>query len=221
MWINPVFAETEPDALDRLVRDYSLATLIVEDPLRVAHVPLLLKRSLPSKSADADRLELVGHIPLADPAAEAIQAGSRVLSIFQGATSYISPAWYEQPGLPTYNFTVAHLAGPAVVMKDDDALRAHLVDLIAHHEQIRRAQGPVWTMDDTAHRRMDQLLPQIIGFRVLVEEVEIKAKLGQNRSLEDQHSVASCLWASGASADHYLADQMHAAAKRRETPDAT
>lgn len=189
MWVNPLFTADARQTVVELVRSQSLATLVAADPLRAAHLPLLVE------SDDAEQIVLVGHIPRADPLARSITAGERILSVFHGPRAYVSAGWYgDTPGLSTYNFTVAHLSGRATAMADDADLRAHLVDLVrVHEERSTPVGGTPWQLDDVAHARIDQLLPAVIGFRIRVDEAQAKAKLGQNRTEEDRTSTQSHL----------------------------
>lgn len=211
MWINPLFDESDRDSITHVVRAYPLATLIVNDPLCVSHMPLLLE----SGGGRGDGMELVGHIPWADPMAEAIGGEAELLAVFQGETSYISPSWYRDPGLPTYNFVVSHLSGAMMPMETDAELRAHLMDLVAHHEARKAGGAPRWSMDAAAYRRMDELLPRITGFRVRVTSAQLKVKVGQNRSLRDQRHVAACLAGSPDTTERRLAERMRASAEQR------
>jgi len=211
MWVNPLFdASHRASALD-LVRGNPLATLIVGDPVRVAHMPVLLEEG------DEDALELVGHMPRVDPAADGLIAGATTIAVFHGASSYISPAWYVAPGLPTYNYLVAHLEGPARAMTDPEDLRRHLLDLTAAHEELRAVTGVSWTPDEVAHARIDKLMPQIVGFRIAVRRIQVKAKLGQNRTIADQRSAAAALHTSPDTADQVIADCMDAAIQERSS----
>ncbi|MEE6281951.1 FMN-binding negative transcriptional regulator [Georgenia sp. MJ170] len=211
MWVNPLFdASHRASALD-LVRANPLATLIVGDPVRVSHMPVLLEQR-----ADGTH-ELVGHMPRVDPASDGLIAGANTIVVFHGASSYISPAWYVAPGLPTYNYLVAHLEGPAQVMTDSEELRRHLLDLTAVHEELRAVTGISWTPDEVAHARMDMLMPQIIGFRVPVSRFQVKTKLGQNRSIGDQRSAAAALHTSPDTADQVIAECMDASSEERSS----
>lgn len=201
MWVNPLFDETHRASAVELVRAHPLATVVVGAPVRVAHVPVLL-----TERPDG-ALELVGHMPRVDPVVEGLEAGERAVVVFHGARSYVSPAWYTAPGLPTYNYLVAHLEGVPTVMDDPEDLRAHLLELIASEEGRAGADVP-WTPDEVAEARMEQLMPLICGFRIPVERFQAKAKLGQNRSAADQRSVADVLAGSPASDDRIIAARM-------------
>ncbi|MBO1751116.1 FMN-binding negative transcriptional regulator [Actinotalea sp. BY-33] len=202
MWVNPLFATEARAAVAALVRSHSLATIVTAEPLRAAHVPLMLE--------DVDgRMTLTGHIPRVDPVAEVIAAGERVLCVLHGPRAYVSAGWYGDPGLSTYNFSVAHLSGTASPMTEPTELRAHLVELVAEHEQTKAPvdDGP-WELDEVAHARIDQLLPAVLGFRVEVDEAQAKVKLGQNRTHEDRASTREHLQASPREEERAVADLM-------------
>lgn len=180
MWVNPLFSAEARGAVQRLVSDRSLATLVVESPLRAAHLPLLLEE-------EGDTLTLVGHIPRADPLSKALAAGQRVLCIFHGPRAYVSAGWYGEPGLSTYNFSVAHLEGTAAIIDDPADVRAHLVALLEQHELTKPdVDGGPWAITDVAQARIDTLLPAVMGFRIRVDVAQAKTKFGQNRSSDDR-----------------------------------
>lgn len=206
MWVNPLYSAEARRSVAELLRAQSLATLVVADPLRAAHLPLLME---PGGEAP-EGIVLLGHVPWADPLAEAIAAGERVLCIFHGPRAYVSAGWYgATPGLPTYNFTTAHLSGPAEPMGDAAELRDHLVDLIRVHERDKApADGGPWQLDEAAEARIDQLLPAVLGFRIRVDEATAKQKLGQNRTAEDRASTREHLGRSEQDEHRQLAQLM-------------
>lgn len=179
MWINPLFEVDALDELRQLLAENSLATLVVGNPLLAAHVPILLEDS-------ADGVLLSGHITKTDPVEQCLGGENEALAIFHGPRAYVSAGWYAEPGLPTYNFSVVHLAGTTTMM-DEDGLREHLIDLVRREETQKDPKSEVaWEMDATARERLEKLLPLVSGFWIRVEKAQAKAKLGQNRSAEDR-----------------------------------
>lgn len=202
MWINPLFQADTRAALNRLASSDSLATVIVEHPLRIAHLPVLVEDH-------GDRgVELVGHVPLADPVSSAVDEGARVTCVFHGPRAYVSAGWYESVGLPTYNFAVAHLSGPGERLTQHE-LRTHLLDLISVHEQTKQPAGePAWQLGEAAEQRLSRLLPLVAGFRVRVDQAQAKEKLGQNRSEIDRLTTISRLNESSDFEHHDLSKMM-------------
>jgi transcriptional regulator len=196
MWINTKFEADARRTVVALLAESPLVTLVAEAPLRAAHVPLLVDEQ------SGPDLVLVGHIPRADPVSAAIEAGERLLCVVHGPRAYVSAAWYGSVGLPTYNFSVAHLMGTASAMADPGELRAHLRELAQEHERAKPPvdEGP-WRPGPDAEARIDMLLPQILGFRLAVDQAQAKAKLGQNRPVADRVATAEFLDRSAA-AEH-------------------
>lgn len=204
MWINPLYETDTLTQVRRLIASQSLATVVVGDPLRATHVPLLLDDS-------GSELELLGHVPKADPVADALAHEARALCIFHGARAYVSASWYHTTGLPTYDFSVAHLEGPSAILSDA-ALRNHLMNLIELRESHKAAadDGP-WHADHAAQERIEQLLPAIIGFRITVDVGQAKAKLSQNRSAVDRDDTATHLHNSSQPEEQEVAGQIRGA----------
>ncbi len=59
---------------------------------------------------------------------------SEVLVIVQGPHGYISPSWYAEPAVPTWNFVSAHLSGVPEILTTEENLRV-LERLVDHFEQ--------------------------------------------------------------------------------------
>jgi len=197
MWINPAYSTQDDDGW-AIVDASPLATIVTSEPLRATHMPLI---------RDEDGT-LVGHIPLADPISEQLTAGSEVLAIFRGPASYISPSWYVDVGLPTYNYTVVHVRGTTEKL-DEAQLRGHMNDLMAYHERTQKhGQTPPWSAQGAALDRLEMLLPKIAGFRINDATIESKRKLGQNRSQADARTVVTHLRRSRDQDDHRIADLM-------------
>lgn len=202
MWINPLFSAEARDALRDLARSSSLATLVAENPLQAAHMPVLVEED------KAGGLLLLGHIPRADPLSKAIQDGQEILCIFHGPRAYVSAGWYEKVGLPTYNYSVAHLRGMSEEMSEED-LNNHLTQLIKMHEQNKEpSDGGEWQLDEAAQDRFEMLLPEVLGFRIRVDNAQAKEKIGQNRSAEDRAMTVTRLAESSQEEHREMSDFM-------------
>jgi transcriptional regulator len=171
MYLPRAFASHDPEALDALIAADPFITLItvVDGAPVVSHLPVLYQR-------DGERIVVRGHWARANP--QSSHTGP-ALAIVHGPHAYISPSWYpdkhEQSRVPTWNYIVAHLHG-TLERFDDTASLAAIVSDLSDHNEPQVGQG--WRyMDDDAHR--DQLRG-IVGFRLHVERVALKAKLSQN-----------------------------------------
>ena len=146
---------------------------------------------------EGDRL--VGHLARANRHWRRMVDGSPALAIVTGPDSYVSPSWYASKAehgkvVPTWNYSVVHLRGAVVVHDDPEWVRSLVTRLTDRHEADRAER---WRVTDAPSDYVDKNLRPIVGVEILVESVEAKAKLSQNRSDEDRAGVAAGLAADG------------------------
>ena len=145
------------------------------------------------------------HLARANPlAAVAEKRGTWLLAV-QGADAYVSAAWYASADqVPTWLYETVHLSGPVAVVPAEHA-RAHLDALTARFEQ--GADAP-WTADKVSPVRLAQLERAIVVIEMLVETIEGKFKLNQNKTDADHVAVASQLSAQDDPAAQAIAARM-------------
>lgn len=113
--------------------------------------------------------------------------GVEVLIVFQGPHAYISPSWYKNPDVPTWNYAVAHVRGTLNIIENDAVQHELLHKSVASFEP----EGG-WGLEKLSGG-IDQLLKHIVCFVVNIDSIEGKFKLSQNRSTQDQCSVVENL----------------------------
>ena len=150
---------------------------------------------------------LVGHVARANAHWRRMVEGAPALAIVTGPETYVSPSWYAtkvEHGrvVPTWNYSVVHLRGRLCVHDDPDWVRALVTRLTDHHEQPR---AEPWQVTDAPEDYVAKNLRPIVGVEVVVEQVEAKAKLSQNRSGKDRAGVAAGLAADGRDPDGLVA----------------
>ncbi|CUR61875.1 Transcription antitermination factor NusB [metagenome] len=146
---------------------------------------------------------LVGHLARANPHWRRIVDGSPALAIVTGPDTYVSPSWYAAKAehgkvVPTWNYSVVHLRGRVAVHDDADWVRGLVTRLTDRHEADR---AEPWAVSDAPADYVTKNLRPIVGVELLVESVEAKAKLSQNRSDDDRQGVARGLAADGRDPD--------------------
>lgn len=184
------FRADDPATLDRFVAANAFGTLVSTGPggLSVSHIPFL-----PERGADG-RLRLLGHVARANPHWEGLEAAGEVLVIFEGPHAYVSPTGYaHHPSVPTWNYAVVHARGRARVLPPGD-LPSLLDRLSRVYEEGR---SPPWRMQSLPADFTLKLLAAIVGFEVVVERLEGKFKLSQNRGPEDVAGVVEALEREG------------------------
>jgi transcriptional regulator len=203
MYTPPSFGEARPEVLRDLMRRYPFGTLVSTSTTgpQVTHLPFLI---------DEQCTRLRGHMARANAHWQTLNDGS-VLAIFQGPHAYISPTYYAAEfAVPTWNYVAIHATGTARIIEDPTAVQQLLDDLIAASD----THG--WRMP-WQHENSAGMLAAIVAFEIDIERLEGKAKLGQNRSAEDQDRTARALATSARPGDRELADFMAEYLPRKET----
>jgi len=159
-----------------------------------------------SRDGTGELGSLVGHVARNNQQWRLPAEGS-ALVIVRGPDAYISPAWYatkREHGrvVPTWNYLTAHVYGRLVIHDDVAWLDALVRRLTVHHEAGRRQP---WSVDDAPPDYVAGQLRAIVGVEVLIERIEAKAKLSQNRSSADIGGVIAGLDEAGRPA---IADAM-------------
>jgi transcriptional regulator len=146
------------------------------------------------------------HLARANPTSKALADKREVLMVFTGPHTYISPDWYANENLvPTWNYAVVHAYGtPRTV--DETELRRLLDDMTASQED-GLAKKP-WTTDKMPSDLVDKLCKAIVGFDLLITELQGKWKLNQNRGADDRTGVVSALEKLGGESNLAVAGTM-------------
>lgn len=187
MYSPEAFREQRPAVIAELMRQHSFATLISVDAGQpvVSHIPLLFEPGAES-AAGSGNGRLLGHLARANPHAELLRGGAAATAIFHGPHGYVSPHWYQSPGVPTWNYAVVHVSGRCQRIDDDEQLLSLLDRLTACHE------GNAEPIPLSAERRRS-LLQAIVGFEIVIERIDAKFKLSQNRPRADQPGILAGL----------------------------
>lgn len=146
----------------------------------VTHLPLQLMTDEEGK----DSINI--HLSKANPHANTLKDGERVVAVFLGTNGYISPRWYAaKDNVPTWNYTAVHAFGRLRKIEKEAELMKLVDQLTIEHEE--GAESP-WRADWSVEK-IRKMLNAIIGYEMKVERWEGKKKIGQNRSAEDQASL--------------------------------
>ncbi|GAA1175604.1 FMN-binding negative transcriptional regulator [Pseudonocardia alaniniphila] len=121
------------------------------------------------------------------------------LVIVHGPDAYITPSWYASKAehgrvVPTWNYLTAHVYGELRTHDDPGWLDAHVRGLTALQESAEQAP---WSVDDAPAAFVAGQLRAIVGVEVVINRVEAKVKMSQNRPPADVDGVVSGLRARG------------------------
>lgn len=209
MYIPPYFDEPDGERVARLINQYGFATLITraKEEMYVTHAPLMLDRTRGPYGT------LVGHIARANPHAGALIEGSAATALFHGPHGYVSPTWYEAPGVPTWNYAAIHVHGAVRLIGDADMKWNIVTQLTAQYEP---ATADAWN-PETRGDQWRKLLDAIVGFEIDIERIEAKFKLSQNRIPKDQENVIAEFEASAHAEGPAMAKLMRENLARKRT----
>ena len=193
MYIPEMFQERDVAEIESLMDRYNLAIIVasLEDGLTAHHLPLLRD--------GFDRL--IGHVARSNPLHSQLEDGAGILAIFRGEEAYISPNWYPSKlehhrHVPTWNYRAVHVNGNIVFAHDEKSKRAIVGRLTKEHETALNGQQ-AWRMADAPPDYMDEMLENIIAFRIEITSVIAKSKLSQNRTAGDFKAVAEQMEKAG------------------------
>lgn len=182
------------DLIDRTV----LGTLITphEGGVAISHPIFMI---------DRENCTLISHIAMSNDHGQYLRAGLPSVAILMDQGSYISSSWYPnypaRDSAPTWSFMVAHIHGVPEIMSDADTVR-HLQDLVTHME---RGRDRPWQMKELGAGGMGRRLPNILGYTIKIEKMEVKFKLGQDERSADMQAATEQLDKTG---QQELADRM-------------
>ena len=191
MYIPRANQEIRIPVVRRLMEEHPFASLVTigSSGLFASHIPMVLEH-------DGTPLGcLKCHIARANQQWREFSPDIEALAIFSGAQHYITPSWYQEKQesgkvVPTWNYIVAHAYGRLRVIEDSKWLMAHLESLV----KINEAGLPApWKIEDAPADYIASQIKGIVGLEMVIERLEGKWKVSQNRSEQDRNGVANGL----------------------------
>jgi len=195
MYLPAHFAETQPEELQRIIREHPLGMLVTHGShgLDADHIPF-------EYDPGEDGLGVLSaHVARANPVWQRCPSGTPVMVVFRGAQAYVSPNWYPSKHdthrqVPTWNYEVVHAHGTLTVHDDERFVRRIVARLTRRHEA---AEPKPWKMGDSAPEFIDGMLRNIVGLEIAVVSLVGKRKLSQNKEARDRLGAADTLAARG------------------------
>jgi transcriptional regulator len=191
MYIPRPNQEDRVPVIHKLMEEQPFASLITmgTSGLFASHIPMVLQQD------GTPFGQLRGHIARANQQWKEFSPSIKALAIFSGPQHYITPTWYPEKRLtakvvPTWNYVVVHAYGHLKAIEDSEWLMAHLESLVTIHE----ANLPVpWKIGDAPANYIASQIKGIVGLEMVIERLEGKWKVSQNRSEQDRVGVAEGL----------------------------
>jgi transcriptional regulator len=191
MYQPPHFREEDLATQHALIRAHPLGLLVTSGTAGLLANPVPFH--LDAAASEKGTLRL--HLARANGQWKDIRDGASVLTVFQGADSYVTPSWYatkQETGkvVPTWNYAIVQARGTARIVEDADWLLAQIEAITGQHEGERAAP---WAVTDAPDDFIRAQLKGIIGVEIEITEIEGKWKVSQNRNLSDREGVAAGL----------------------------
>ena len=197
----PSFVPRDAAAMERVIRDYPFATLVTArapEP-QISHLPLLFH------SAPEPNGVLIGHMARANPHWRQFADGP-TMALFHGPHAYVSPSSYAEPErrsrpgtMPSFTSMLASSWWRIVRPRSPSCTR--------WSSASRSGRAAPWRLQ-LEGRELEAMVSAIVAFRLLIERVDTKLKLSQNRSVTDRQRVVAALRAEHTAEASATADWM-------------
>jgi len=183
MYTPRYFEAPAKQTLLSILPEASFAVLVtpVATGVEITHLPL-------SYDPDASENGVVyGHMAKPNPHSKILEQGMST-AIFSGPHTYISPRDYASTAnVPTWNYVAVHATGRAKVIEEPEKVRKILERLTVENEEGR---PDPWTLEGYDQKKLQAMMKGIVAFEIPVEDLQAKAKLGQNKSAEDRLALS-------------------------------
>lgn len=166
------------------VQKFPFATVIsVSDgESSVSHLPLVINQN-------NQQLQLIGHMAKMNPQRKTFK-NSQITAIFHGPHTYITPMWYAENDVPTWNYSVAHLSGAVELIESESGI-IDCLKILTEQAEISYPSG--WDFFIPHDLTGEILTKAIVGFKINIEKIEFKKKLSQNKTVADRIGIMAGL----------------------------
>ncbi len=177
---------------------YGFATIVtVKDGVPTAtHLPFIVQQM-------EDKIILKSHFAKANPQSADI-IDNRALVIFTEPHAYVSPSNYEkQENVPTWNYLAVHAYGNCVLLDGEESKSALLKETIQNYEA-----GYLKQYESLPDDYKQKMMKGIVAFEVIVDDLQAKKKLSQNRTEKERENIITTFSASKDANENEIAAYM-------------
>jgi transcriptional regulator len=176
--------EAERSVILDFIEEFSFAMLVTaKGGIHVTNVPTLFDR-FPEGWG-----KVWWHLAKGNTQNQVFDGSTECTIIFHGPHGYISPNWYSSKNaVPTWNFAVVHATGKPKRIDDDAAFAKSLERLVARNESAYGGGGD-WDFSKLPDSYLKGMRQGIVAYEMVIDQIEAKFKLGQERSPGDRAGV--------------------------------
>ncbi len=188
MYIPSHFLETDLEKISQFIKTHPLGLMVanVDGELVGNHLPFIVPNGNIAVGS-----KLISHTAKANPIWEVGKKKQKVLLVFSGYEAYISPSSYATKKethkvVPTYNYLSVHINGTLSATQDEED-KYQIVKILTEKMELSRKDP--WAVTDAPKDYIETMLANIVGVELLVEKIEAKWKISQNRPARDRQGV--------------------------------
>lgn len=199
MYIPKIYRNENQEEIIAFLRKNSFGILINQNNGNIAatHIPLEFEIK------DNGKQILAGHISKENPQWYSFENDDRILAVFSGAHTYISPSWYDHENVPTWNYIAVHVYGKIKIIEGKAVIES-LKKLVDKYES--GVENPT-KIEDYSNKTMMQVRG-IIAFEIEITEIQAVKKMSQNRDEKNYNNIISELEKSEIKDDLLVANEM-------------
>ena len=189
---------TDPQEAIAFMQRYNFATIVTvkNGQTNATHLPFVIEQR-------DGKIVLISHFAKANPQADEL-LGCKPLVIFAEPHAYISTRHYElDTNVPTWNYIAVHAYGNATLLESEEEKVSVLERSINSFEAGYMQQ---WSSLPNDYKY--GLMKGITAFEIVVDDLQAKKKLSQNRSEQERRSIVEELEKSDDSSAKEIADRM-------------
>ncbi len=198
MYTPKRYLTTDREEILNFIKTYSFATIVtVKNNFQSAtHLPFVVTET-------EGNIVLTSHFAKANSQWTEITE-NRVLVIFSEPHAYISPRHYEsEMNVPTWNYVAVHAYGKGKIIAEKEEAYATLDAMIDVFEKEYKLQWDTLAADYKA-----KMLNGIIPFQIMVDDIQAKKKLSQNKKETERQRIISALEKSNDTNEKTIAELM-------------
>ena len=208
MYLPDLYAVTDKRQIYDFIRSNGFGILFShQGPGPTAtHLPFILVEGAEGEAT------IIGHMARANEQWKHAD-GQDVLVVFHGPHAYVSPTWYrEEDVVPTWNYAVVHVYGTFEAVQDREETVNIVRQIVDYYESFEPC---AWTTDfDSPYNK--KMIKGVTAFKIRIDRMEGKWKMGQNRPTHLRRRAIEELRARPGENEQAIAWLMEAAIRQDE-----
>lgn len=181
MYIPNYFKQTDLQEVKDFISQNGFGILVNQVGGRpwASHIPLELDFN------SAGEPVLLGHVSRGNAQWRDFNPDVEVMAIFNGPHAYVSSSWYDHENVSTWNYIAVHVYGKIRIIEGEELLSS-LKKLVDKYET--NSEHPV-SVEGMSARYLEQELRGLVGFEILITEIQAAYKLSQNRDAKNKSNI--------------------------------